>query len=89
MAKWTESKTQPDNPNAEALIFYGDGKGNFRKTVFQTGMGFHEAQVADFNGDGRLDILSKPYNWETPRVDLWLQQPATRTGNGTSASLSQ
>jgi hypothetical protein len=89
MAKWTESKTQPDNPNAEALIFYGDGKGNFRKTVFQTGMGFHEAQVADFNGDGRLDILSKPYNWETPRVDLWLQQPAAPTGNGTSASLSQ
>ncbi len=52
-------------------------------------MGFHEAQVADLNGDGRLDILSKPYNWETPRVDLWLQQPAARTGGGTSASLSQ
>lgn len=74
MAKWTESKKEPDNPNAEALIFYGDGKGGFRKTVFQTGMGFHEVRVADLNGDGRMDILSKPYNWDAPRVDIWLQE---------------
>ena len=37
-------------------------------------MGFHEARVADLNGDGKLDILSKPYNWETPRLDVWLNQ---------------
>jgi len=36
---------------------------------------FHEARVADLNGDGWLDILDKPYNWETPRVDVWLQIP--------------
>jgi hypothetical protein len=78
MAKWTESQKQPDNPKAQALIFYGDGKGNFRKTVFQNGMGFHEAVVADLNGDGRPDILSKPYNWDTPRVDLWLNQGRPR-----------
>ena len=40
MAKWTEQRPDPDNPRAQALIFYGDGKGSFRKTVFQTGMGF-------------------------------------------------
>ena len=78
MAKWTESRKDPDNPNAQAFIFYGDGKGGFRKTVFQTGMGFHEAQVADLNGDGRPDILNKPYNWETPRVDLWLNRKPGR-----------
>ena len=72
MAKWTESRKDPDNPKAQAFLFYGDGKGHFRKTIFQTGMGFHEARLADLNGDGRLDILSKPYNWETPRLDLWL-----------------
>lgn len=72
MAKWTESKQEPDNPRAQAFLFYGDDKGHFKKTVFQTGMGFHEARVADLNGDGKPDILSKPYNWETPRIDMWL-----------------
>jgi hypothetical protein len=54
----------------------GDGKGNFRKTIFSTGIGFHEARVADLNGDGKMDILDKPCKWGTPRVDVWLQMPA-------------
>ena len=78
MAKWTEKKNEPDNPQAQAFIFYGDGKGNFRKTVFTTGMGFHEVQVADLDGDGKLDILSKPYNWDAPRGRV--AQPGTRAG---------
>jgi len=73
MAKWTESRPGPDNPNAEAWIFYGDGHGHFGKTLFSRGIGFHEAQVADLNGDGLPDVLDKPYNWQTPRVDVWLQ----------------
>lgn len=73
MAKWTESKKEPDNPNAEALIFYGDGKGNFKKEIFTKGFGFHEAKLADLDGDGDIDILSKPYNWKVPRIDIWLQ----------------
>ena len=75
MAKWTESRSDPDNPNAQAWIFFGDGQGHFRKTTFSTGIGFHEARVADLNGDGAMDILDKPYNWRTPRVDVWLQVP--------------
>jgi len=75
MAKWTERRSDPDNPNAKAWIFFGDGRGNFRKTTFAKGIGFHEARVADLNGDGAIDILDKPYNWQTPRVDVWLQVP--------------
>jgi len=72
MAKWSEKKTEPDNPGATAWIFYGDGQGHFTKTELVTGQGFHEARVADLDGDGDLDILNKPYNWQTPRVDVWL-----------------
>lgn len=75
MAKWSEGRKDPDNPAAKAYLFYGDGQGNFRKTEFAGGMGFHEARVADLDGDGKPDILNKPYNWETPRVDVWLQKP--------------
>ena len=72
MAKWTEKRSDPDNPNAKAWIFYGDGQGNFRETEFSSGIGFHEARVADLDGDGDMDILDKPYNWDAPRVDVWL-----------------
>jgi hypothetical protein len=76
MAQWKAGNV-PDHPEATSWIFYGDGKGNFRQTVFTTGIGWHEGRVADLDGDGRMDILDKPYTWKAPRVDVWLQ-----TGGG-------
>lgn len=78
MAKWTEDRKDLDNPNAKAWILYGDGKGGFRTTEFASGYGLHEARVADVNGDGRPDVVSKPYNWETPRLDIWLNEGASK-----------
>jgi hypothetical protein len=74
MAQWHEGAAQPDNRDATAWIFFGDGMGHFRTTVFTKGVDFHEAQVADLDGDGDLDILAKPYTWRTPRVDVWLNE---------------
>lgn len=88
MAKWTEKQTNPDNPRATAWIFYGDGQGHFTPTELAVGNGFHEALVGDLDGDGDRDILNKPYNWEAPRIDVWLNN-GTRTGAkgvGTSAA---
>lgn len=78
MAKWTENRQDPDHPGATAWIFYGDGQGQFRKTVLTTGQGWHEGRLADLDGDGDLDLLNKPYNWDTPRIDVWLNNGTGR-----------
>lgn len=78
MAKWTEGRPDPNNPEAKAWIFHGDGKGSFRKTEFTTGHGWHEGRLADLDGDSDLDLLNKPYNWEAPRVDVWLNNGTGR-----------
>lgn len=63
-----------NNPNAVTRILLGDGKGNFEDYIAFTGFGLHESRIADLDGDGDFDILGKPYTWEAPRLDIWLQQ---------------
>lgn len=77
MAKWSNDKV--DNPAAEAFLLYGDGQGNFKREVFQKGFDFHEGRLMDIDGDGDIDVVSKSYTWNAPRIDMWLQ-------NGTGAA---
>ncbi len=69
-----EQRLAGANPDSKIYIFYGDGAGNFRQTVVDRGYDLHEAKMADLDGDGRLDILGKPYDYRTPRLDIWLNQ---------------
>ena len=69
-----EMRLKGKNPDAQMWLFLGDGQGNFTRQVIATGFGNHESKVADLDGDGDLDVLGKPYNWETPRVDIWLNE---------------
>lgn len=62
------------NPDSEIRILLGDGKGKFRKLVVAEGMGVHEGRIADLDGDGDYDVLAKPYSWEAPRIDLFINQ---------------
>jgi VCBS repeat protein len=80
MAKWTEAAAEPNHPNPRMWLFLGDGHGGFTKTEVALGIGTHEARLADLDGDGDIDILGKPYNWKTPRLDVWLnlQKSPTR-----------
>jgi len=60
------------NPDAEVRILLGDGKGNFSKHVVARGIGVHEGRLVDLDGDGDYDVLGKPYTWQAPRLDIWL-----------------
>ncbi|HEY3836620.1 MAG TPA: VCBS repeat-containing protein, partial [Bryobacteraceae bacterium] len=74
MGKWDDKPGPMNNTKATAWILYGDGKGGFQTTVFRIGDGWHDGKLGDFDNDGRLDILNKPYEWDVPRVDLWLNK---------------
>lgn len=73
-----EMRLNGGNPKARSYILLGDGKGGFQVTVATEGYGMHEAKIADLDGNGTLDILAKPYNWDTPRLDIWLNLPGAR-----------
>ncbi len=74
MAKWSDAEKRPDNPRARMWIFFGDGRGGFDKTTLASGIDNHESRLADLDGDGDLDIVIKPYSFDTPRLDIWLNR---------------
>ncbi len=71
-----EMRLNDGNPDAKNLLLLGDGKGHFETTVISEGIANHESKIADLDGDGDYDILDKPYSWQTPRLDLWLNEGA-------------
>jgi hypothetical protein len=65
---------------ANVYVWYGDGKGNFTETVALHGQGIHEGLFGDFDGDGDLDILVKPYHHKSPRIDILLNSSTASEG---------
>lgn len=61
------------NPDAKLRILLGDGKGNFTDYIINEGYSHHESKIADLDGDGDYGILSKPYAFRAPGIDIWLQ----------------
>ena len=73
MAHWWKEQS---NTDAKLWLLYGNGQGGFELTELQAaeGLGNHESRLGDLDGDGDLDILQKPFEMETPGVnlDIWL-----------------
>lgn len=73
-----EMRLDGRNKDAKMWIFLGDGRGGFIKKEIGSGYGVHEAKTGDLDGDGDIDILGKPYNWQTPRLDIWINNMASK-----------
>jgi hypothetical protein len=78
MGQWNNTV---DNPNAKVRVMYGDGAGTFTEQVVMSGLDSHESKAADLNGDGKPDILGKPFLENIPRLDIWLNSPVGDLNN--------
>ncbi|MBN2450742.1 MAG: VCBS repeat-containing protein, partial [Lentisphaeria bacterium] len=67
-----EMHTPGPKEKCTAWVLYGDGQGGFTVQELSVGIGNHDSRLGDVDGDGRLDIITKPYTWDTPRFDVWL-----------------
>lgn len=69
-----EMRLNNANPYSKMRILLGDGRGNFEDYIISEGFGNHESRIVDLNGDGFFDIVGKPYNWDVPRFDIWINK---------------
>jgi len=62
-----------ENPEPKMIVFCSRGGGDFEEVVVQRGVPTHEAKVGDLTGDGRPDIVGKPYMPER-HIDVWFNE---------------
>ena len=55
------------------FLYANDGSGHFTRHTIQEGIPTHEAAFVDLTGDGRPDIVGKPYGPDR-HVDIWFNQ---------------
>ncbi len=69
-----EMHTPGAGATARSRIFYNQGAGNFAAETISVGLCNHESRLADVDGDGRLDVVGKPYTTGAPGLNVWLQR---------------
>lgn len=58
--------------NATSWIGWGDGAGGFTFEVITVGVGNHMSRLGDVDGDQRLDLVMKPFQLDSPRLEVHL-----------------
>jgi len=61
------------NPEPRMFIYRNLGGGKFQEVLIARGIATHEAKVGDLTGDGRPDIVGKPYDPQR-HIDVWFNE---------------
>ena len=61
------------NPNPRMFVYQNQGSGDFEPVLIQEGVPVHEGKVGDLTGDGRPDIVGKPYHPDR-HIDVWFNE---------------
>lgn len=69
-----EMNTPGAGSAARSRIFCNQGGGVFAPSTISVGLCNHESRLADVDGDGKLDLVGKPYMAGAPGLNVWLQQ---------------
>lgn len=70
-----EMHTPGGGDQARMRIFLNQGEGVFTPETVNVGLGNHESKLGDFNDDGLLDLVGKPFKAGSPQINVWLQVP--------------
>jgi hypothetical protein len=61
------------NPDPRMFIYLNQGEARFSEVIFERGIPTHEAKAGDLTGNGRPDIVGKPYEPER-HIDVWFNE---------------
>lgn len=77
------------NPNPQTYFFYGNSQGDFEQRTLNVTQDNHESKIGDLDGDGDNDFFAKPYQYQAPGINVYLNQsggstptPTPTTGGG-------
>lgn len=56
----------------KVFILFNNGSAVFERVDLPNPFGTHNTGVGDIDGDGDYDIIGKPFIWDSPRINIWL-----------------
>ncbi|MCF8359047.1 MAG: VCBS repeat-containing protein [Prolixibacteraceae bacterium] len=63
-----------DIRDSKIFFLLNNSNRTFERMDVSINFGSHNTGIGDIDGDGDYDIVAKPYAWDTPRIDLWINE---------------